>query len=236
MPTTEKTLTLVVPVFDAPQLAARACDAVDDLALAAESASFRLVEAIFVDDGSNPPLVLPPATASGVPVTTLRNEPNRGKGFSVRRGSLAAAGGWVLMSDVDLSTPLTEFPLLAAHAHAWMACGSRSNRAGMPLVRRILSRAFALLAHLAGVRGIQDTQCGFKLFNMTMMRPVFEQLAIERFAFDVELVLRTIRAGGTVAEVPVKWHGRRRSSLRVMHDAPRMLFDLVKLMFQRQRP
>ncbi len=234
MPTTEKTLTLVVPVFDAPRLAARVCAAVDDLVRAAGSTSFRLVEAIFVDDGSKEPLELPPTTASGVPVSILRNESNRGKGFSVQRGSLAAAGEWVLMSDVDLSTPLTEFPLLAAHADAWMACGSRSDRAGMPLVRRLLSRAFALLAHLAGVRGIQDTQCGFKLFNMPRMRPVFEQLTIERFAFDVELVLKTSRAGGTIAEVPVEWHGRRRSSLRVMHDAPRMLFDLVKLTFLRQ--
>ena len=61
------------------------------------------------------------------------------------------------------------------------------------------------------------------------MRPIFEAQTIERFAFDVELVKRVRRAGGTIAEVPVAWRGGKRSSLRVLRDAPRMLWDLLRI-------
>ena len=165
----------------------------------------------------------------GLPIRILRQPENRGKGAAVRVGALAAKGEWVLMSDVDISAPLSEFACLAPHADAWIVCGSRYGRTGMPLCRRILSRLFHAIVWLAGVRDVQDTQCGFKLFRMEKMRPVFEAQKIERFAFDVELVKRVRRAGGTVAEVPVAWHGGRRSSLRVLRDAPRMLWDLLRI-------
>ncbi len=225
-----KTLSLVIPAYNAPDLARTAASHIPELAAAATACGFELVEAIFVDDGSEPPLDLPQADgATAIPIKVLRQPANRGKGAAVRRGALSAKGGWVLMSDVDLSAPLTEFSRLASHADAWMVCGSRRGRAGMPLCRRILSRLFHAFAWLAGARGIRDTQCGFKLFRMDAMRPVFEAQRIERFAFDVELIRRVLRARGAVVEVPVAWHGGRRSSLRVMRDAPRMLRDLLRL-------
>ena len=183
-----------------------------------------------MDDGSEPPLDLPRTDESPAsPVKVLRQPVNRGKGAAVKAGALAATGDWVLMSDVDLSAPLAEFARLAPHADAWMTCGSRYGRKGVPLRRRILSRLFHVLVWLVGVRGVQDTQCGFKLFRMEKMRPIFEAQRIERFAFDVELVKRIRRAGGTVVEVPVAWHGGKRSSLRVLRDAPRMLWDILRL-------
>ena len=224
-----KTLSLVIPVYNAPDLARAAAARVSELAECAVGCGFRLVETVFVDDGSELPLD-PPRTGDApvLPIRVLRQPINRGKGAAVRVGALAAKGEWVLMSDVDLSAPLTEFACLAPHADAWMVCGSRYGRTGVPLRRRILSRLFHALVWLAGVRGIQDTQCGFKLFRMEKMRPVFEAQRIERFAFDVELIKRVRRAGGSVVEAPVAWHGGRRSSLRVLRDAPRMLWDLFR--------
>jgi len=246
-----KTLSLVIPVYNSPDLVRTARAHMPELAGCAASCGFELVEAIFVDDGSEPPLQLehsterqgggalptemPPATVARAPsplptcaLRILRQPQNRGKGAAVRRGALEAKGEWVLMSDVDLSAPLTEFARLAPLADAWMVCGSRYGRAGMPLRRRILSRLFHALVWLIGVRSIHDTQCGFKLFRMEKMRPIFEAQRIERFAFDVELIKRVLRAGGTVVEASVAWHGGRRSSLRVMRDAPRMLWDLLR--------
>lgn len=224
-----KTLSLVIPVYNSPDLARAALAHVPELATCAASCGFELKEAIFVDDGSEPPLdVSRTGETSVLPVRILRQPQNRGKGAAVRRGALEAKGEWVLMSDVDLSAPLTEFARLAPRADAWMVCGSRYGRTGMPLRRRILSRLFHALVWLVGVRGIQDTQCGFKLFRMEKMRHIFEAQRIERFAFDVELIRRVQRAGGTIAEVSIAWRGGRRSSLRVMRDAPRMLWDLLR--------
>jgi len=224
-----KTLSLVIPVYNAPDLARTAAVHVPELAACAATCGFKLIETTFVDDGSSPPLELSLTGETSVPIRVLRQPENRGKGAAVRAGALAAKGDWVLMSDVDLSAPLTEFANLAPHAEAWMVCGSRYGRDGMPLRRRILSRLFHILVWLVGVRGIQDTQCGFKLFRMDKMRPIFETQRIERFAFDVELVKRVRRADGAIAEVPVEWHGGRRSSLRVLRDAPRMLWDLLRI-------
>jgi len=250
-----KTLSLVIPVYNAPDLARAAAAAVPELARTAEACGFALVEAIFVDDGSSPPLDLsekgvtrscasetavaqerdPPVTGAtscappAIPIRVLRQPANAGKGAAVRRGALEAKGEWVLMSDVDMSAPFAEFARLAGHADAWMVCGSRHGRPGMPFVRRLLSCLFHVFVWCVGVRGVHDTQCGFKLFRMDVMRAVFERQRITRFAFDVELIRRVVSAGGMVVEVPVEWKGGTRSSLRVLRDAPRMLWDLLRM-------
>lgn len=223
-----KTLSLVVPVYNAPDLADALVKRLPELETTAASCGFELVETILVDDGSTPPLQLAETSSR---VSVLRNELNRGKGFSVKRGALASRGDHVLMSDVDLSSPFSEFAALARAADAALVCGSRYGRPGMPWIRRVLSRLCHYVVRLAGVRGVQDTQCGFKLFRMAQMRPILAALRIERFAFDVELIRRVQRAGEAIAEVPVVWTGGPRSSLRVFRDAPRMLFDILRIRF-----
>lgn len=214
-----RTLSLVIPVYNAQDLLDKILRHVPDLSTTAKKCGFELIETVVVDDGSRHPATIAPEFADTVKL--LRNNRNRGKGFSVRRGALSAAGDWVLMSDVDESAPLTEFVHLAPKADKAIVCGSRFGRDRRPWLRRMLSRIFNKLSGT----GLKDTQCGFKLFNMALMRPVFESQRTERFAFDVEL----IRNAPSVAEVPVKWFGRKRSSLIVKKDAPRMLFDLVSI-------
>lgn len=220
-----RSLSLVIPVYGSRTLLREVIAHVPALRAVAAECGFELVEAVVVDDGSMPPIEGSElCSPSGVPIVTMRNERNRGKGYSVRRGTLAARGGWVLMSDVDESAPLAEFAALAPYADRAIVCGSR--RCGQdvrPFHRRVLSRLFNALTGT----GLRDTQCGFKLFNMALMRPVFESLRTERFAFDVEL----IRKAPSVIEVPIRWRGGRRSSLKVWRDAPRMLWDLFRIRF-----
>ena len=214
-----KSLSLVIPAYGAGDLLGRILAHVPGLSAAATRCGFELIETIVVDDGSQPPIENI-ASDSVPPVRLLRNVENRGKGYSVRRGALEAKGDWVLMSDVDESVPLTEFAVLAPLADRAIVCGSRrGGKDARPFHRRVLS---ALFNALTGT-GLKDTQCGFKLFNMALMRPLFESQRTERFAFDVEL----IRKAPSVVEVPVPWRGGRRSSLKVWRDAPRMLWDLI---------
>ena len=221
------TLSLVIPSYDAGPLLGRILGHVPVLRTVALANGFELVEVVIVDDGGPKPAEASISDVpAGVDVQILRNERNRGKGFSVRRGALAAKGGWVLMSDVDESAPLSQFAVLAPYAGMAIACGSRCRgQDARPFHRRLLSRVFNALSGT----GLLDAQCGFKLFRMDVMRRVFEMQRIARFAFDVELLVLTRRIGGTVAEVPVRWHGGRRSSLRVWRDAPRMVIDLVRI-------
>ena len=211
----------MIPAYGARDLLGRILTHVPELSAVATRGGFELVETIVVDDGSQPPIE-DVASDSLPPVRLLRNAENRGKGYSVRRGVLEAKGGWVLMSDVDESVPLAEFAVLAPLADRAIVCGSRRcGKDARPFHRRMLS---ALFNALTGT-GLKDTQCGFKLFNMALMRPIFESLRTERFAFDVEL----IRKAPSVVEVPVPWRGGRRSSLKVWRDAPRMLWDLIRI-------
>lgn len=216
-----KSLSLVIPAYGSGDLLGGILAHIQDLKKVAGRCGFELGEAIVVDDGSEPPIAVDSSRLC-VPLVMLRNPRNRGKGYSVRRGALSARGGWVLMSDADESAPLTEFAELAPFADRAVVCGSRRcGRDARPFVRRVLSVVFNALTGT----GLKDTQCGFKLFNMELMRPVLESLRTERFAFDVELV----RKAPSVAEVPVSWHGGKRSTLRVWRDAPRMLWDLIRI-------
>ena len=219
-----KSLSLVIPVYRPGEMLRNILSRVPDLKSASADVGFELAEVLVVDDGNQPPVESSDFVAllAGVPLAVLRNARNRGKGYSVRRGALAAKGGWVLMSDVDESVPLPTFRSLAPFADRAIVCGSRRcGKDARPPHRRILSRLFNVLTGT----GLKDTQCGFKLFNMALMRSAFEAMRTERFAFDVEL----IRKAPSVIEVAVPWQGGRRSTLKVWRDAPRMLLDLIRI-------
>ena len=220
-----RSLSFVIPVYSAEGLLKRILAHVPQLSETASESGFALQEVIVVDDGSRHPVDMANfglESLKGLPVRLLRNDRNRGKGYSVRKGALAAKGDWVLMSDVDESAPLTEFAALAPLCENAIVCGNRKGGRDMrPFCRRILSWLFNLISGA----GVDDSQCGFKLFNMALMRPVFERQRIWRFAFDVELIVNA----PSVASVHVKWQGRRRSSLKVWRDAPRMLWDLIRI-------
>lgn len=218
-----KSLSLVIPAYKAEGLLERILSHVPTLADVATKAGFKLIETIVVDDGNVPAIDASRLGSVHVgTLTVIRNDRNRGKGFSVKRGALCAKGDYVLMSDADESVPLSEFAVLARHPDCALVCGCRmTSHDSRPMVRRMLSRLFNLLTGSS----IRDTQCGFKLFNMSLMRKPLAELKTERFAFDVEL----IRNAPSVISECVEWHGGRRSSLRVWKDAPRMLWDLVKI-------
>lgn len=220
-----KSLSLVIPVYNAEGLLKRILAHVPLLIENAVKVGFVLQEVIVVDDGGCQPVDMAHfdlEPLNGLSVRLLRNERNRGKGYSVRKGALAAKGDWVLMSDVDESAPLTEFAALAPFCEKAIVCGSRKGGTdARPIYRRFLSWLFNSISGA----GVEDSQCGFKLFNMALMRPVFDRQRIWRFAFDVELITNA----PSVASVHVKWQGRRRSSLKVWRDAPRMLWDLIRI-------
>ena len=138
-----KSLSLVIPVYKAEGLLKRILAHVPLLVENAAEVGFALLEVIVVDDGGYQPIDLANfdfESLNGLPVRLLRNDRNRGKGYSVRRGALAANGDWVLMSDVDESVPLTEFAALAPLCENAIVCGSRKGgRDTRPFCRRILS-------------------------------------------------------------------------------------------------
>lgn len=196
-------------------------------------------ELIAVDDGSKDgtPQVLRGAAARFPSMRILRNEPNRGKGFSVRRGVLEARGEFVVFTDADLSAPIEETEkLLEALTSTGgdAAVGSRALRRELigihqPLLREISGRGFNLLVRLFTGLNVRDTQCGLKLFRRRTTRLAFELQTITGFGFDPELLFLIQRIGGKIVEVPVRWNDNPATKVHFLRDATRMFLDLFAI-------
>lgn len=161
---------------------------------------------------------------------------NRGKGFAVKTGMLRATGDFVLFMDLDLATPLSEIAKFLDHAEqqpsvaVWIG-NRRHARAEIvrhqPLVRRTTGMAFSALVRAAGLSGLADTQCGFKMFRSHVVRPVFERQTIDGFSFDVEILLIASRLGFEIRDLPVRWQDSADSRVRVVQDGIKMLVELL---------
>jgi dolichyl-phosphate beta-glucosyltransferase len=177
-------------------------------------------ELVVVDDGSRD-RTAERAQAAGA--TVLRNETNRGKGYAVRRGMLAARGARRLMTDADLSTPIEELDRLSARMDEGhdVVIGSRALPGArievrQPWYRENMGRLFNLFVRALAVPGVTDTQCGFKLFSGMAARDVFSSARLDGFSFDVEVLFLARRKGYRIAEVPVVWRNDAASRVSLL--------------------
>ena len=171
----------------------------------------RRYEIIVVNDGSRDHTAEVARSFAGVRLIDL--QPNRGKGGAVRAGMLAARGEYVLLTDADESTPIAEVEklLVAIERDGYdMAIGSRTvpgAEVERPQVwcRALAGKLFGVATRLLCIRGIYDTQCGFKLMKGEVAQKVFPRVTSNTAIFDIEMLVVATRDGYRVAEVPVKW-------------------------------
>lgn len=159
--------------------------------------------------------------------------PNKGKGHAVRTGMLAAEGEFLLLCDADLAAPIEEVEKLFA-ADADVAIGSRPLRESsleirQPWWREMAGRAFNVAVQALSIRGIKDTQCGFKLFRQDVAKDVFRRCRFDGFSYDFEALMVAQKLGYSIAEVPIRWSHQEGSKVRLVRDGLRMLRDLVIL-------
>jgi dolichyl-phosphate beta-glucosyltransferase len=166
-------------------------------------------EIIVVDDGSKDDTA---AVAMTLPVRLISYQPNRGKGGAVKEGMLAANGRWVMFTDADQSTPISEVDKLLSKLDAGydLAIGSR----GIPgaevkqpqaWYRALAGKLFGLGTKLLCVRGVYDTQCGFKAMTREAAQKIFPRVTGNTAIFDIEMLVVAAREDCRVAEVPVTW-------------------------------
>ena len=190
-------------------------------------------EIIIIDDGSKDETLDIVKSFNNDRIKIFRNEVNLGKGFSVKRGVLLSNKQYVLFSDADMSTPISEFkkfkPFLKTHD---IIIGSRalsgSNvKVRQPFYKVFLGRIGNMLIRLLAVKGITDTQCGFKLFNKKT-KSIFEKLTVFRWGFDFELLFLAQKNKYKIKEIPVIWINDARSKVKTS-DYITTFFDLIKI-------
>jgi dolichyl-phosphate beta-glucosyltransferase len=235
---TSVSLSIVVPAFNEALRLPRTLEAMREHLEAGDEP----YEVIVVDDGSRDgTAAVAEDAARGWPeLTLLRLPANRGKGAAVREGMLRASGAERAFSDADLSTPLEELARLRARlgGDCQVAIASRDLPGSdielhQPRPRELAGKSYNRLLQLLVLPGIQDSQCGLKVFGAEAAVACFTPLRTHRFGFDAEVLVRARRLGWTIAEVPVRWRHVEASRVSARRDAPRMLLDLLRLRFGR---
>ncbi len=229
-------LSVVIPAFEE---AARIGPTLERVRTYLAARPFDSEVLVVVDGGRDGTLGLVRNLARDWPaLRVLDNGVNRGKGYSVRRGMLAARGCYLLFSDADLSTPIAEVERLVAalDAGADVAIGSRALvdsdvRVRQAWWRQSMGRVFNWFVRLIAVPDLRDTQCGFKCFRRDAARRIFARQRIARFSFDVELLWIARTLGYRVAELPVTWINHPSSRVHPLIDSCRMLVDLTRLRY-----
>jgi dolichyl-phosphate beta-glucosyltransferase len=196
-------------------------------------------EILVVDDGSRDHTsgVVGRLARARPELRLIRLAQNHGKGYAVRTGVVNAVGDSVLLADADGATPIAELERLE-HALASghdVAVGSRavSRDAGVHVERRwyrhVMGRTFHRLVETLAVKGVRDTQCGFKLFRGVVAHDLFSRMRMAGFSFDVEVLLMAQRRGYRIVEVPINWVHQPGSKVNMVRDSIRMAADLIAI-------
>jgi glycosyltransferase involved in cell wall biosynthesis len=236
-------LSIVIPAYNEEKRLPGNLDRVMDY-LKAQPYS---AEVVVVDDGSADGTVaaLRPYAEQFPQLGIIEND-HRGKAYAVRTGMLAAQGDYVLFTDADLPTPLSELPKLLDLAKVGhdVVIGSReglgARRVGEPEYRHLMGRVFNFVVRMIALGHFQDTQCGFKLFTRDAAHDLFRRLRLygedaklakggTLTGFDVEVLYLAVKFGYRVADVPVEWHYGESSKVHPIRESIRMFQDVVRV-------
>ncbi len=150
---------------------------------------------------------------------------NRGKGYGVRRGMLAAKGDYRLFTDADNSTSIDHvekmWPLFEKGYD--VVIGTRDSRddkeakqaVSQSAWKRFLGDLGNIGVQVLAVWGIWDTQCGFKAFSRKAAENIFKRCKIDRWAFDVEVLALARKLGYKIGIAPIYWINSPESKVKL---------------------
>ncbi len=195
-------------------------------------------EVLVIENGSTDrTLEIAQSFAQRFPFIRAIHEDGRGKGLAVRRGMLDAVGEYRFMCDADLSMPIEEVNnfLTPEMRQADIVIGSREApgavRYNEPENRHIGGRLVNFVIRMLALPGLQDTQCGFKMFTADSAKVLFPRQTMTGWSLDIELLFIARRHGFTIKELGIPWYYADFSHVSPVKDAIQMVIDIINMWF-----
>lgn len=206
----------------------------------------RFQEVLIVDDGSSDDSkkAIKEEYLPLFPKFKLIENPHQGKAYAVIRGILESESDYVMFSDIDLATPIEEAEkLIAPLAHGYeIVIGSRnSERKGAPLTRKIMALGMIFIrSFIIGLKGVKDTQCGFKLFHRKAALDIIHSLKVFNSrhdvmgssvsaGFDLEFLFLAQKKRYKIKEIPVTWTHVETKNVNFISDSIETLKDILRI-------
>lgn len=196
-------------------------------------------EIIIVNDGSTDDTAQAVLSLDGIfpQIKMIHRSKNLGKGETVKEGIRQARYPYCLFMDADSSTSIQEWEKFeeAFSKGARVVIGSRHLSGSrivhpQPWIRRFLGSGYRILCRrLFGLR-ISDFNCGFKAYETSLAKSIYEQVIVADWTFDAEVFCLLKRADASIVEVPVSWeHRDKNSSIRPIRTALKTLKSIIRL-------
>lgn len=208
----------------------------------------KFVQVLIVDDGSTDSSrkIIKEKYLKQFPKFKLIENPHQGKGYTLIAGIKKAKGKYVMFSDIDLATPIEEADklILGIQERYSIVIGSRKRqRLGAPITRKILAFGYIIIRDLfIDLRGLKDTQCGFKIFEKKAAKSIIERLKVFQenkkttgssvsAGFDLEFLFIATKLGYTIKEVPVSWTHVETKNVNFIKDSFETIVDILKIKY-----
>lgn len=199
-------------------------------------------EVIIVDDGSKDQTFnIAKSFSNKYPSLKVINYGrNVGKGYAIKTGILQATGEYILFADSGLCVPFkfANYGLGLLKKGSDIAIGSRKTNAkiiiSQPLYRKLGSKLFHAIIKIFKIipEGIEDTQCGFKLFRKDVAHNIFRKIFTEKFMWDIEMLRRASKEKYKIATFPVEWSNDADTKFHPYIGSIENLLQIINIMFR----
>jgi glycosyltransferase involved in cell wall biosynthesis len=196
-------------------------------------------EIIVVDDGSSDNTYQEALRSKSLGgIKYLRNESNMGKGHAIRKGFELSGGKLITFIDADMDLHPVQIPPFLEYMEryqAQMVVGSKRHprsRVTYPWTRKMLSLAYRLVIKALFRLSVKDTQVGLKLIKREVLERALPLMEVERYAFDLELMVIANRYGYRIVEAPIMLDFKRPFAKIGVRDIYTIFMNTLSVFFR----
>lgn len=192
-------------------------------------------EFIFVNDGSKDQTlkILKEYYFYNKKIISYRN--NKGKGYAVKSGVIAAKGKYIIFIDADGSINPSQINKMLNYLKKYdIVAGTRTtgkSEVEVPFFRKFIGVVFNKYANFLFNINVGDTLCGFKGFRREVAKNLFENLMDKRWIFDVELFYKIRKNNSSLYFMPIKWVYKDKSKMTII-DVVKIAVTMFMLRFK----